>query len=378
MSRTSDKAHATEPYGTIAIAGLGLIGGSLALALRRAGYTGRILGVSRKETIEEALRLGAIDQGFGYDDLPAATAQADLVILSSPILTILEHLRRLGGEGALRAGAIITDVGSTKRAILRAAAEHLPAGVCFIGGHPLAGSEHRGLGAADPFLFQNAYYVLTPAPGVPGAAVEKLGGFVARTGARLMVLSAETHDRVAATISHLPQLLAVSLVRFLDDLGPHREEGVRLAAGGFRDMTRIASSPFSVWKDIVATNHDTIAQVLERFLASARDGLRGLDPAQLEKSFQLAAETRGAIPRDTKGFLRRLWDVLVVVEDKPGVIASIAGPLATKGLNIKDIEVLKVREGEGGTMRLAFESQEVARAAIAELQAAGFSARLRD
>ncbi|MBI4603238.1 MAG: prephenate dehydrogenase [Planctomycetes bacterium] len=366
-----------EAYGTVAIAGLGLIGGSLALALRRAGYGGRILGVSRKETLEEARRLEAIDEGFGYEDLPRAAARADLVVLSSPIAAIVEHLRALGRAG-LRPGTVVTDVGSTKRAIVRAASESLPRSVAFVGGHPLAGSEHRGIRAGDPFLFQNAYYVLTPAPGVAAGEVERLGGFLSRTGARVMVLSAEAHDRIAAAISHLPQLLAVSLVRFLDELGPSRDHGVRLAAGGFRDMTRIASSPYSVWRDIVATNRDVIGEVIERFLELTREGLRGLEAERLEKGFESAARTRAEIPRDTKGFLHRLWDVLVVVEDKPGVIAAIAAPLAARGINVKDIEVLKVREGEGGTMRLAFESQELAREAVEELKRAGLAARLRE
>jgi prephenate dehydrogenase len=234
------------------------------------------------------------------------------------------------------------------------------------------------MGAADPFLFQNAYYVLSPAPNAAGGEVERLGDFLGRTGARVMVLGAAEHDRVAAAISHLPQVLAVSLVRFLDELGANRADGMRLAAGGFRDMTRIASSPFGVWRDILATNRDVIAETLARFLAHAREVCGTLDAETLEASFERAARTRAEIPRDTKGFLTRLWDVLVVVEDRPGVIAGIAGPLAEKGINIKDIEVLKVREGEGGSLRLAFATQEIARRAVEELNERGFPARLRE
>lgn len=378
MKTSNESAPDANLPNTILLAGLGLMGGSLALALKRAGYRGTILGVGRPETLAEARRLGAIDVGFPREALVEAARQADLIVLATPIATILEHLEQLSATGAgLRPGTVVTDVGSTKRKIL-AAAGRLPAGIKFIGGHPLCGSEQRGVSAADPFLFQNAYYVLTPAPGPGDAETARLAALLGLTGARVVLLSAEEHDRVAATISHLPQLLAVSLVKFLDSLGPSREHGVRLAAGGFRDMTRIASSPFSVWKDIVGTNGDVIAEVLEQFLTGTKRGLGSLEAGALERLFADAGATRAAIPRDTKGFLHRLWDVLVVVEDKPGVIVHIARPLADRGINIQDIEVLKVREGEAGTMRLAFASEALAREAVEVLEQAGVSARLRE
>jgi prephenate dehydrogenase len=367
------------PYSSLTIVGLGLIGGSLALALRSAGFTGKITGVSRPASLEQAARLGAITGGEPYERLAEAAADADLVVLSSPIETILKHLEQLGAAGErLLPGTVITDVGSTKRVILEAARKRLPSHVTFIGGHPMAGSEARGIGAADPFLFQNAYYVLTPAPAVPAGETERLGSFLGRLGARVIVLDAAAHDRIAATISHLPQALAVSLVRFLESLGPNRDDGVHLAAGGFRDMTRIASSPYGVWRDIVATNHDLIREILDNFLRHTRSTIGSLEDDVLEENFEKAALTRGEIPRDTKGFLSRLWNVLVVVEDRPGMIASIATPLADSGINIKDIEVLKVREGEGGSLRLAFASRELAQGAVDMLRARGFEARLQD
>jgi len=194
----------------------------------------------------------------------------------------------------------------------------------------------------------------------------------------MLVLSAEDHDRTAATISHLPQLLAVSLVRLLDDLGSNREHGIRLAAGGFRDMTRIASSPYSVWRDILKTNGDLIEAVVERFLRAARASFKGLREDRVRTDFEKAARTRTEIPRDSKGFLHRLCDVLVVVEDRPGTIAEVSVPLSKRHINIKDIEILKVREGEAGTLRLAFENEAEARKAIDLLAKEGFSARLRE
>ena len=366
-------------YETISIIGVGLIGGSLALALRRAGFRGTILGVSRQDSIEEARRRGAIDEGFPYERLVEAAARANLVILSSPISRIIEHLRILGAAGdSLRPGTVVSDVGSTKRKILETALEALPAGVHFIGGHPLTGSEQRGIAAADPFLFQNAYYVLTPADPVHSRETDRLAGLVGTTGARVVVLPADQHDRIAAAISHLPQLLAVHLVNFLDDLGENRDVGIRLAAGGFRDMTRIASSPFSVWRDILATNREKVIEAVEKFAELLRVQAADIRDTPLEAAFDQAARARAEIPRDTKGFLGRLWNILVEVEDVPGIISRLANPLTARDINIKDIEVLKVREGEGGTMRLAFASREIAAEALRELERSGFKARLRE
>jgi prephenate dehydrogenase len=379
MLRNFNVAGPNKPeFTTITVAGVGLIGGSLALALRRAGYRGKVLGVSSPESLQKAKRLGAIDEGFPYERLADAAERSDLIVLATPISRIIEHLAVLGQAGArLRPGTVVTDVGSTKAQVLETAVRCLPGAVHFVGGHPMAGSEERGVAAADPLLFQNAYYVLTPAPGVPEEVVQRLAAFLGLTGARLLVLDAARHDRIAAAISHLPQLLAVHLVNFLDSLGDDREHGVHLAAGGFRDMTRIASSPFEVWRDIVSTNRAEIAKALDAFAAALGRAGAELDEGRLQQAFERAGKTRAGIPRDTKGFLSRLWDVLVVVDDRPGMIADIAGRLAAKGINIKDIEVLKVREGETGSMRLAFAAHELALEAIEELKRGGYAARMR-
>jgi len=361
----------------VCIVGLGLIGGSLALSLRRSGAVSHLTGVSRPETLAAAESLGALDDGFGYEDLEKAAAECDLVVLATPIKRILSLLETLG-RFDLPEGLIVSDVGSTKGLIVEAARRSLPEGVLFIGGHPMAGSEKSGIGAADPFLFQNAIYVLCPGKNVSREAAEELGGLLEKTGARVMVMEAAVHDRTVAAVSHLPQFVAVALVDFAarrDAAGCH---ALKLAAGGFRDMTRIASSPFAVWGDIVETNTDSIREALKEFADSLSAIADDLDPARLEKLFERAAVARSGIPRDTKGFLRPLAELLVVVEDRPGIIARIAVPLAEEGINIRDIEVLKVREGEGGTMRLAFESRKVSERAKRILEGRGFSVRHRE
>lgn len=359
--------------------GLGLIGGSLALALRRSGFTGKIIGVSRDTTLARALDRGVIDEGLPYDRLPEAVERSRLTVLASPIQTILEQLDTLGKAGPSDGiQRVITDVGSTKKQIVEKARSCLGEGFHFIGGHPMAGSEKSGLDAADPFLFQNSIYALTPAAGVPWQEVERLGRFLGEVGARVVVLEAEAHDRLAAAISHLPQLIAISLVNLLDDLGEHREEAIRFAAGGFRDMTRIASSPFDIWRDIYRTNADEVKELAARFGRHLEEACQQVGRDDLEDRFDSAAVTRSRIPLDTKGFLRPLFAILVLIEDRPGLIAEIATSLSREAINIKDIEILKMRENEGGTLRLAFATRREADQALKVLRGEGFEARMRD
>ena len=336
-----------------------------------------MVGISRAETIARALELGVIDEGRGYEELAAGVEGADLIVLCTPIRRIIELLPEViesAGEGAL-----VTDVGSTKRRIGEVAAGCRRQNVHFIGGHPMAGSEKAGLTAADPFLFQNAIHILIPHEGVPAETHGAFRSMLQGIGAKVMELSAEKHDEVVAAISHLPQMMATVLV---DMIGRMNEESegyfLPLAAGGFRDLTRIASSPFApVWEDICATNADQIGLVIERYATLLQD-MRGrlADSVEsLEADFDFANDIRSRIPRDAKGFIHTLHEILVVAEDKPGVIAEIAGELAQRELNINDIEVIKVREGEGGTIRLGFDSGEAAQRSLEVLHGLGYEAR---
>lgn len=362
-------------YKSIVIVGVGLIGGSLGLAFRRRYPDARITGVSSSSAVRSALDMGAITGGCGYEELGNAVAGADVVFLCTPISRIQGLLTLIAPF--VREGMIVTDVGSTKREIARHAASVLPAGVHFIGGHPMAGSESRGVQAADPFLFQNAIYVLTPAGDVSPETLDGFSSFLGETGARVMVMDADLHDRIAAAVSHLPQLLAVALVETAGRLDGAGNPYLRLAAGGFRDMTRIASSPFGMWDDIFRTNGDMAREMVDAFIAQLRTIRDRIGTSALGEDFEIANVTRATIPKDTKGFMRALFDVLVVVEDQPGVIAQVSTELSRNGINIKDIEVLKVREGEGGTLRLAFERETEAQEAVSLLARIGYTARLR-
>ena len=237
---------------TVAIAGVGLIGGSFALALRKTGFAGRILGVSSERTIAEALRLGVIDEGVS---LERAEAEADLIYLAQPILQILDVLTRLKPK----AGALVTDAGSTKAQIVSCANQHLKDRQ-FVGGHPMAGKETRGVAAADADLFRGRNYVLTPS-----ADTEALRWFrksIENFGAVVTTLQPEEHDQLVAYTSHLPQILATVLASTLAPI----EQASRVAGPALMDMTRIAQSPFDMWHDIFLTNREPIERALKAFL----------------------------------------------------------------------------------------------------------------
>jgi len=360
---------------SITIVGVGLIGGSLGLALRQLGIGRQVVGVSRKETIRAAVDVGAIHHGVAYEELASAVEESDLVFLCTPINRILELLPTVIASAPQ--GCVITDVGSTKAEIVDRAQSLRREGVTFIGGHPMAGSEKSGVTAADPFLFQNAIYVLTPGEGTSSGDTDRLAALVTALGGRPLVLEPAQHDRIAAAVSHLPQLMATALVNTVGRLDSDSDLALRMAAGGFRDLTRIASSPYAMWRDICQTNAGPVRDLIQTYIGALIDLSNQLDAPELEKHFEHANRTRAQIPGDAKGFLHSLQEVLLVVEDKPGVLASVTAALWEASINIDDIELLKIREGEGGTFLLGFDTKETAANAVAVLSKAGHQVRLR-
>lgn len=366
------------PFKNIAIIGVGIIGGSLGLSLKRKIPGIRILGISRKETLDKALALGAIDQGFERSQLEACLPQADLVFICAPISIIIDMLPRIAD--AIRPGTLVTDVGSTKLKIVEKAKDYFKEDKYFIGGHPMAGNEGRGVEWADALLFENAVYVLTPSQAVPESLKRSFITLIEEIGAKMIVLHPELHDKLAAAISHLPQLLAVTLMDVVAQSQDRENSSLffNLAAGGFRDMTRIASSPYEIWKDIFQTNQQNVLHFIDTYIETLQEMKKKLIQENLSIIFENAARNRLSIPRDTKGFLRPNFDLSVWVEDKPGQIALISSALAEKKINIKDIEVLKIREGDSGTIRLSLETEEDRQAAQKILKQIGFSSRPRN
>lgn len=361
---------------TITIYSVGLLGGSLGLALRQSGYKGRIIGLSSEASIKTALELGCIDEGYGYEHLREAVQQSEVLFLCSPINTIIETIKLLG-TFELPEGLVITDVGSTKADIVKTS-KLLPHHVHFIGGHPMTGSEKSGPSASDPFLFQNAIYVLSPANENASELENSFAAFLQKyLGCRSLFLNPSIHDHIAATVSHVPHLLAVALVLLARQTEEKTAGTLRLAAGGFRDMTRIASSSYPMWHDILMTNKKEIENQLDCYIDILKDIKIKLQENSLRCAFSRSQETRAMVSSTGKGFINPLSEILVHAKDQPGFIALLTNVLADEKINIKDIEVVKVREGEGGTIRLAFESPEIAKKAVLILIGKGFIARER-
>jgi prephenate dehydrogenase len=342
-----------SPFSHIAIIGTGLIGGSIGLAIHERYPHVRVTGFDRPEILREALRRKAID--VTARTLRDAVAFADLIILSAPVTAIRKMLPSVAACASSH--AVITDTGSVKQSIVQKAPSLFPAGN-FIGGHPMAGAEFSGVQSAHPLLFENAYWILTPSE-TTASTTRLLSGFYKGLGARVVTMDPETHDSVLAMLSHVPQLAAVALVNSAGRRHPRSKNFIQLGAGGFRDLTRIASSPFAPWGDILKENHQEIDKALVLLIDELRRYQKRIsgNGNHLAASFATAAAVRRQIPRGMKGFIAPPVEITVFVPDQPGMLAKLTGALARESINLKDLELLKVREGRGGTFRLAFESE---------------------
>jgi prephenate dehydrogenase len=275
----------------VAIVGLGLLGGSLGLALKKAGFKGRIVGYARRdETRQQALTAGAIDEGSS--DVNKAVHGADLVILATPVAVILDHLPRLHPH--VSPEALVTDVGSTKRRICALAAEYYTQGPLFLGGHPMAGKERSGLENADAGLFANARYVLTSIKpeDLNDHRVQAFRALVTAIGARPLITEAIAHDRAVAYLSHLPQLLSSGLASLIQEKRVAEDLILDVAASGFRDVTRLADSPYSVWRDICLTNTENIQLALDALIQKLESIKAHLSDRELEREFEAAHKLR--------------------------------------------------------------------------------------
>lgn len=261
------RPEAAPVFERVAIIGLGLMGGSLAMAARQAWPTALVIGVDRNDVLETAMRMHAVD--VGADD-PIVAAEADLVILAAPVAENARLMVEL--PGFVSGSAVVTDVGAAKRIMLEAAIG-LPERLTFIGGHPLSGAPRRGIEFARADLFAGRPWILTPGP-VAAEATSRLDAFVRGVGSVPHLMTAEQHDHLIAFLSHLPQLVASALMQVIgEDVG---QTGLALAGRGLQDTTRLASSPGSTWKDVFAANADEVRAALDALtdtLALVRAGL---------------------------------------------------------------------------------------------------------
>ena len=279
----------------LAIIGVGLIGGSLAMALRAQRAVGEVVGIGRGEAnLRRGVELGVIDKYFL--DPCAGVKDADLVFLATPVCTIADIVGRIAPH--LSPGAIVTDGGSVKEEIVAACEPLMPDGTFFVGGHPIAGTEHSGVEAAFATLYENRRCILTPTKGTDPAALATVAKMWETAGSDVVLMDVHKHDRVLAAISHLPHMVAYSLVNAVGGYDRFEDNILRYSAGGFRDFTRIASSDPVMWRDIALMNREAVLEMMDFFAGSLAD-LRGLvaaaDSAGLERFFARSKEQRDAI-----------------------------------------------------------------------------------
>lgn len=344
----------------IAIVGLGLIGGSIGMALTQQEFAQEVVGIDlNEEIIAQGLKLQAITQGT--TSLAAGIKDADIVVLCASVREITNIAKII--KPFLKKECVITDVGSTKEEIVNLLEDIFQPDCYFLGGHPMAGSEQNGINAANKYLLENAYYLITPTENTAQKAVKQVTMMIEACGAKPIAIAPGEHDKIVAAISHLPHLVAVSLVNSVGSLTGVSHDPLALAAGGFRDSTRIASCNPQLWLDICFSNKDRILAVLQDFknyLSQMEDSLINENKAAFLSYFQQANEARAKIPTKLKGFLPGIHQLVVTVPDKPGIIGTIAQILGQEEINIMDIEILRVREGAAGAIKLGFISEEIA------------------
>lgn len=363
----------------VVIIGLGLMGGSAARAIRARWP--RLRHLTAMDTggaaLREALGTGTADEihvlrRTACFDPPAqaALAAADLILVATPVAVLAETIR----AAAAVSPALITDLGSVKQPVLQAAGTGR-----IIGGHPMAGSERRGFACSSASLFENAVYVLCPSPGYAGGDLDRdlalLDDLIAAVGARPRRMDPAAHDAAVAAISHLPHVVAAALV---NTVVSDENDWMALAAGGFRDITRIAASDSALWAGIVRGSRADLLPAIGRFeaqLAAFRKALAADDAESLEQLAQLfeaASNRRGALPARGSGALTAETLIQIELQDRPGEIAVVATLLAVRGINIKNIGMVHARQYEGGRIQLYLSSGNQAAAALDILRGAGY------
>lgn len=341
----------------IAIFGVGLIGGSLALCFKgKPGIT--VTGYAhRQDYADQVIARGVVDQVTLSPE--EAARDADFIFLCVPVGSLESYITLLSTL-QLKPGCIITDVGSTKASIAECASKLVLKDACFIGGHPMAGSERSGVGAASSLLFENAYYVLTPAEGVEEDKVSALEDLLSHTRAHVVTVEPYLHDQIVGAISHLPHIIAVALVNQICGYNEDNSLYQTLAAGGFRDITRIASSDPVVWRDILLNNRKVMLPLLEDWnqgIIQFMNMLRSEDGSSIEEAFRRAGEFRNELPERRKGVIVSQYDLYLDVPDHPGIIGRITTELGQNSINLSNIQIIESREDVPGLMRLSFRNE---------------------
>lgn len=344
---------------TIYIAGLGLIGASMALGIKRDHPDYEILGYNRSQASRDiALERGMIDRAT--DDFASFAPLADIIILTLPIKQTISFIRELA-DLDLKEGVIISDAGSTKSAIVEVAEEYLAGkSIRFVGAHPMAGSHKTGAASADVNLFENAYYIFTPSSLTTPETLSEMKDLLSGLHARFIEIDAKEHDRVTSQISHFPHILASGLMEQTAVYAQEHEMTRRFAAGGFRDMTRIAESEPGMWTSILLSNRETILERIEDFkerLDEVGQAISKGDEEQIWNFFNQAREQRQAMEIHKRGGVDSSYDLYVDVPDEEDVILRILELL--RGTSLVNIHINEEnREDIHGILQISFKNAQ--------------------
>jgi len=338
---------------TIGYIGLGLIGGSIARAIRKIHPDYRQAAYSRtRASVDEAIADGVID--VALDQFDPRFSECSIIFLCAPVRTNIGYFDFL--KDVCGPDTILTDVGSVKGETMKAASEH-GIGSRFIGGHPMAGTEKTGYANSTDTLLENAFYFITPGKDCPQELTERYENLIRSIRSLPIVTTPEEHDYIVAGVSHLPHIVASGLVNSVKNLDTDDERMKLVAAGGFRDITRIASSSPDMWQQICLANRDAILKVLDyyiSFMDHARTFIQDGDAEKLHAMFSSSKNYRDSIDDVRKGSVPRLYLLYVDIADEPGAIATITTMLAMNQINIRNIGILHNRDFEEGALRIEF------------------------
>lgn len=351
-------------YGFI---GLGLIGGSIARGIKRANPDARIMAYMRtRSKLEQAKKEGIVDEIL--NGINPALCQCDIIFLCTPVEYNAQYLASI--RPFLKPGAILTDVGSTKTSIHKEVAA-LGLERCFIGGHPMAGSEKTGYEHSTDHLLENAYYIITPTVCSAQEDIDRMVETARMIGSIPIVLDYKEHDRITAAISHLPHLIASSLVNLVKDSDTPDMMMKRLAAGGFKDITRIASSSPEMWEQICMTNADNIIDMLDSYVSTLQSILADLrchNKTAIHSLFDSSRIYRNSISDTSRGSVTPEYSFTVDVVDEPGAISTLAVILSAKGISISNIGINHNREHGEGALKITFYDEQAMNKAWAQLK----------
>ncbi|MCR4436392.1 MAG: prephenate dehydrogenase [Clostridiales bacterium] len=341
----------------IAIIGLGLIGGSLAKALsERLGIYDITAVDLNTGSIEQAVKDKTVARGF--TEVNEYVWNADIIFLCTPVKKALEYLETISSK--VKPGCIVTDVCSTKTEIL-GCINGMREPPRFVGGHPMTGSEKEGYSASFAHLFENAYYILTPGKSTDDSALKCMTELVRGIGGIPLVMEAGEHDRVTGSVSHVPHIIAAALVNMVKETDSPDGKMQILAAGGFKDITRIASSSPGIWESIVLSNKRHIMGILDGYMKILKEFNEYMEKDDSEKIYSFFESSkiyRDNLAEGKKSLLYPLYEIAVDVVDKPGIIGEIATLLGQNGINIKNINVSNSREFEQGCLTITLPDAE--------------------